>query len=106
MLTSLEIHCPNCGRLAQRHFEDEGTACQGCSDPRVARTECSHCDYLLTMCWGNGRVLEAYAPGTVAEVKRPSVLAPTYCPTSTYSISYVLMGMVRSPDHVRFAQTP
>ncbi|MEB3288996.1 MAG: hypothetical protein VKI82_03715 [Leptolyngbya sp.] len=95
MLTSLEIHCPNCGRLAQRHFDDEETACQGCSDPRVAKTECPHCDYLLTMCWGNGRVLEAYAPGTVGEVKRPSVFAPTYRPTPTYSLSHVLTGMVK-----------
>lgn len=95
MPTSLKIHCPNCGRMAQRHFYDGGMACQGCPDPAVAKTECSHCDYLLTMCWGNGRVLEAYAPGTVAEVKRSSVLTPTYRPTSTYSISSVLTGMVR-----------
>ena len=95
MLTSLKIYCPNCGRSAQRHFDDEGTACQGCSDPRVATTECPHCDYLLTMCWGNGRVLEAYAPGTVAEVKRPSVFAPTYRPTPTYSLSHALAGRVK-----------
>ena len=47
------------------------------------------------MCWGNGRVLEAYAPGTVGEVKRPSVFAPTYRSTLTYSLSPVLTGMLK-----------
>jgi hypothetical protein len=64
MHTHLEIYCPNCGSLAQRHLFDEGAAiCQSCPDQQVSQTECPSCDYLLVMCWKNGKVLEAYAPG-------------------------------------------
>lgn len=65
MHISLDIRCSNCGNFAQRHLCDEETSCQTCPDQLIARTECPHCDYLLIMCWKNGQVLEAYAPGTV-----------------------------------------
>jgi len=64
MRTHLDIRCPNCGSLAQRHLFDEGESiCQSCPDQQVSQTECPSCDYLLVMCWKNGKVLEAYAPG-------------------------------------------
>jgi hypothetical protein len=70
MHTYLDIRCPNCGSLAHRHLFDEGAAiCQSCPDQQVVQTECPVCDYLLVMCWKNGRVLEAYAPGIKVDVK-------------------------------------
>jgi hypothetical protein len=67
MHTHLDICCPNCGSLAQRHLFDEGAAiCQSCPDQQVSQTECPSCDYLLVMCRKNGKVLEAYAPGITA----------------------------------------
>ena len=78
MHTHLDIRCPNCGSLAQRHLFDEGAAiCQSCPDHQVAQTECSSCDYLLVMCWKNGKVLEAYAPGIPAVAK--SLIRSTSC---------------------------
>lgn len=45
------VHCPTCGSHAERyHFQ--GTV----------RTQCSKCDYLMTICAETGRVIEAYAP--------------------------------------------
>ena len=81
MHTHLDICCPNCGSLAQRHLFDEGAAlCQSCPDDQVSQTECPSCDYLLVMCWKNGKVLEAYGPGipTVAKL----LTSPTSCSIS------------------------
>jgi hypothetical protein len=64
MNTIQTVHCPNCGSLAQRRFFDSNSpVCQACPDHQVAQTECPVCDYLMVMCWKNGSVLEAYAPG-------------------------------------------
>ncbi|MGB3297127.1 MAG: hypothetical protein WBA76_02575 [Phormidesmis sp.] len=46
-----KVHCPTCGSHAERRYQ-EG----------IVRTECSHCDYLMTLCAETGRVIEAYAP--------------------------------------------
>jgi|GEM_PF-1675995 len=45
------VHCPTCGSYAERHHE-----------ANAIRTECSHCDYLMTICAQTGRVIEAYSP--------------------------------------------
>lgn len=45
------VHCPTCGRHAERYHQ-QGTV----------RTQCSHCDYLMTICSETGRVIESYAP--------------------------------------------
>lgn len=64
MNTIQTVHCPNCGSLAERRFFDsDSPVCQACPDHQVAQTECPVCDYLMVMCWSNGNVLEAYAPG-------------------------------------------
>ena len=49
--TVQRVHCPTCGSSAERYYQ-EGTV----------RTQCSSCDYLMTMCSETGRVIESYAP--------------------------------------------
>ena len=49
-----KVHCPNCGKLADRRFYLQN---------QVTETACPACDYLLKSCSLTGRVLEAYAPG-------------------------------------------
>jgi endogenous inhibitor of DNA gyrase (YacG/DUF329 family) len=64
MNTIQTVHCPNCGSLAERRFFDsDSPVCQDLPNHQVAQTECPVCDYLMVMCWNNGSVLEAYAPG-------------------------------------------
>lgn len=46
-----KVHCPTCGSYAERRYQES-----------IVRTECSHCDYLMTICAETGRVIEAYAP--------------------------------------------
>ncbi len=56
-----KVHCPTCGRLAERyHFIEEGNLSS--LSRRIVRTQCSHCDYLMITCADTGRVIEAYAP--------------------------------------------
>jgi hypothetical protein len=45
------VHCPTCGSHAERYHEES-----------TVRTQCSRCDYLMTICTETGRVIEAYAP--------------------------------------------
>ncbi|MGF1538549.1 MAG: replication restart DNA helicase PriA [Elainellaceae cyanobacterium] len=51
------IRCPNCGRLAERHYLIEDA---------LVRTQCHGCDYLMVTCSRTGHVVEAYAPGIPA----------------------------------------
>ncbi len=62
------IRCPNCGALARRLLSDRLPFCHRCPDHQIAKTECPVCDYLMLMCWQDGKVLEAYAPGRPARV--------------------------------------
>ena len=48
------VHCPNCGRPAERHHLQE---------QQLTRTQCSDCDYLMIVCQKTAKVIEAYAPG-------------------------------------------
>jgi hypothetical protein len=57
ILTSHQVHCPNCGRLAERHH---------LKPDQLVRTQCHGCDYLMITCAATGRVVEAYAPGLFA----------------------------------------
>lgn len=50
--TVQRVHCPTCGSSAERHHTHDG----------LMRTQCSRCDYLMTICANTGRVIEAYAP--------------------------------------------
>ncbi|MEM6252121.1 MAG: replication restart DNA helicase PriA [Cyanobacteria bacterium P01_D01_bin.156] len=55
MSTTIQsIHCPNCGKPAERHYLEA---------QKLTRTQCSSCDYLMIVCQKTGRVVEAYAPG-------------------------------------------
>lgn len=65
MHVTQQIRCPNCGNFAERHHLSglEG-ADYGCPESRVTRIECAACDYFMATCVLNGRVVEAYAPGT------------------------------------------
>lgn len=47
------VHCPTCGRAAERHY---------IAKTSQVRTQCDSCDYLLVSCAKTGRVIEAYAP--------------------------------------------
>lgn len=49
--TVQRVHCPTCGSSAERYYQEN-----------TVRTQCSHCDYLMTICAETGRVIEAYAP--------------------------------------------
>ena len=63
MESQMTIRCPNCGSWAQRFWSDRlPDNCQ-CSSRQIMQTECPTCDYFLSMCWPDGKVLEAYAPG-------------------------------------------
>lgn len=54
------IPCPNCGASAvRRYFVSQDNLYNSCPDNQVTTTECSTCDYLMTMCTLNGRVVEA-----------------------------------------------
>lgn len=63
MNTRMKTRCPNCGSMAQRLLSDRLPTGYKCPDQQVAQTECPVCDYFIAMCWQNGAVLEAYAPG-------------------------------------------
>ncbi len=54
---SQQVHCPNCGHLAERHHIDPD---------QLVRTQCAACDYLMITCARTGKVIEAYAPGLFA----------------------------------------
>ncbi|WP_206070160.1 replication restart DNA helicase PriA [Nodosilinea sp. P-1105] len=58
---SQQVHCPNCGALAERHQIDPD---------QLVRTQCPACDYLMITCARTGRVIEAYAPGLFASAAR------------------------------------
>lgn len=61
--TVQRVHCPTCGSSAERyHHAEEG----------IVRTECSRCDYLMTICAETGRVIEAYAPSFAPAAFAPS----------------------------------
>lgn len=51
---SHQVHCPNCGHLAERHHLEK---------EQLTRTQCNACDYLMITCSRSGKVIEAYAPG-------------------------------------------
>lgn len=56
--TSQQVHCPNCGHLAERHHIKHPIKNQ-----HLVRTQCNACDYLMITCSQSGKVIEAYAPG-------------------------------------------
>lgn len=53
-LTAIEVCCPNCGGLAERHYSLQQA---------LVRTQCPRCDYFMLTCADTGNVVEAYAPG-------------------------------------------
>ncbi len=63
------VHCPNCGKFAERLYL-----------PLLAQvqTQCGACDYLLISCTRTGKVVEAYYPGL--DYQQPSA-------SSNHSIS-------------------
>lgn len=55
--------CPNCGSDALRsHFLSQEVEHSNCPNQRVISTSCSTCDYLMTMCSLDGRVIESSSP--------------------------------------------
>jgi hypothetical protein len=67
MITTQTIYCPNCGDRAEKFR---------CSETKILRTSCHHCDYLLVQCSETGKVIEAYAPGinfTMLQNEMPAI---------------------------------
>ncbi|NJR64285.1 MAG: replication restart DNA helicase PriA [Leptolyngbyaceae cyanobacterium CRU_2_3] len=54
MITIQEIHCPNCGSLAERHYIHAH---------KLVQTQCPTCDYFIVTAADTSKVIEAYAPG-------------------------------------------
>lgn len=64
MKTTQTVCCPNCGGMAERrNFIYQFSDCDKCPRSQVVRTECPHCDYVMTICAIGCDVVEAYAPG-------------------------------------------
>lgn len=65
MLVTQIVRCPDCGSLAQRHFQ-MGIQNSSSSERSVdvsqvtARTECHDCDYILEICMTTGQVLASH----------------------------------------------
>ncbi len=51
------VRCPNCGSFAERLYSNS---------PNQVQTQCSTCDYSITIRDGN-RIIEAYYPGVTSE---------------------------------------
>lgn len=86
----MKIRCPNCGSVAQRLLSDRLHTSYKCPTQQVAQTECLACDYFMAMCWQNGAVLEAYAPGiqgnTTAAARPQPELATALPPLSSMAV--------------------
>ncbi len=96
MNAPMVVCCPNCGSRAYRHFlSDRQLNCCKCPDNQVVQTECPVCDYLMVMCWQNGRVIEAYVSGRQAVTHTsvthqvPYLLHPEPTSTSPKAIDLV-----------------
>lgn len=59
----MAIRCPNCGEVARRLLSDRLPNSDQCPARQVMLAECLTCDYFISMCWQDDKVLEAYAPG-------------------------------------------
>ena len=81
MFVTQIVRCPDCGSMAQRHFQvGMGVSPEFVSssdDSQVtARTECHDCDYFLEICMTTGQVLASHiAP--VFQTKQKRDLRPT-----------------------------
>ena len=75
------VRCPDCGSLAQRHFQ-AGIHSYGLSDSSTdisqvtARTECHDCDYFLEICMTTGQVIASHI-SPVFHDKRLSISSAT-----------------------------
>jgi endogenous inhibitor of DNA gyrase (YacG/DUF329 family) len=82
------VRCPNCGSLAERILSDCLPTGSHCPEKQVTQTECPACDYFMSTCWQNGRVLEAYAPGIQGKSS----------PCSVRHSSYLIVDQRTSPE--------
>ena len=63
MNNSYAFPCPNCGSDAVRsHFLSKDADHLTCPNQKVVTTSCCACDYLMTMCSLDGRVIESSTP--------------------------------------------
>ena len=65
MLVTQIVRCPDCGSMAQRHFQvgihSSDLSVSSADMSRVtARTECHDCDYVLEICMTTGQVLASH----------------------------------------------
>lgn len=65
MLVTQIVRCPDCGNMAQRHFQSginmNNLSASGLDSRQViARTECHSCDYFLEICMTTGQVLASH----------------------------------------------
>ena len=67
-LSHQQVHCPQCGAIADRYFLDvshfsKQLARRCMADERVTRTVCDRCDYLMVLGPRGDTVLETYMTG-------------------------------------------
>ena len=84
MLITQIVRCPDCGSMAQRHFQTRryaSTSSTSDSNEVTARTECHDCDYFLEIGMTTGQVLAShiapvfrYQPLATPSVLESSVL--------------------------------
>ncbi|HEY9752938.1 MAG TPA: hypothetical protein V6C46_08300 [Coleofasciculaceae cyanobacterium] len=84
------VRCPNCGSFAHRLLSDRLPFCHRCPDHQVAKTECPVCDYLMLMCWQDGKVLEAYAPGRPAGIPAITMYQPPSSSEQPFTVKQLL----------------
>lgn len=67
MLLTQMVRCPDCGHMAQKHFQVGVQSPDLMSSHRdtsqvTARTECAACDYFLEISMTTGQVLSSHVP--------------------------------------------
>ena len=70
MLLTQMVRCPDCGQMAQKHFQvgvqnPDVMSTTGDISQVTARTECASCDYCLEICMTTGQVLSSHIPSVV-----------------------------------------
>lgn len=81
MLLTQMVRCPDCGHMAQKHFQvgaqtPDVMSTTGDISQVTVRTECASCDYFLEICMTTGQVLSSHVPA-VAQLPVSSTRSST-----------------------------
>lgn len=73
--------CPNCGGHAlRRHFVSQEAIYSGCPKRQMMTTECPACDYLMTVCSLDGKVIETSSSQFTVAITKQSDFEPQVIP--------------------------